>query len=55
MLVLQSKYDSCGDVEPTGIAVRLPELDALVDTVTAADQGRDVLVAIGVPPAGVWR
>jgi hypothetical protein len=47
MRVLLSTYESHGDVEPTvGLAVQF-------DTVAAVAEGCDVLVAIGVMPAGV--
>ena len=49
MRVFLSTYDSRGDVEP------LVGLAAQFDAVAAATQGRDVLVATGVTPAGVWR
>ena len=48
MRVLLSTYESRGDVEPmVGLAVQF-------DTVAAAAEGCDALVATGVMPAGVW-
>jgi vancomycin aglycone glucosyltransferase len=50
-LVHWSRFRSAAD-EPR----RAAELEAVqFDTVAAAAQGRDVLVATGVTPAGVWR
>jgi len=49
-LVHWSRFRSAAD-EPR----RAAELEAVqFDTVAAAAQGRDVLVATGVTPAGVW-
>ena len=48
MRVLLSTYESHGDVEPmVGLAVQF-------DTVAAAAEGCDALVATCVTPAGVW-
>ncbi len=60
MRVLLSTYGSRGDVEPmVGLAVRLRALGAQVRACAppdcAATAERDVPVAAGVMPNGVWR
>ena len=57
MHVLPSSYGSRGDVGPiTDLPRCAAELvTAQFDTVAAAAEACDALVATGVTPAGVWR
>jgi vancomycin aglycone glucosyltransferase len=57
MHVLLSSYGSRGDAEPMAdLPRRTAELVAAqFDTVAAAAEARDAVVATGLMPIGVWR